>query len=109
MSRLTELANSLIDLAVGAAVLASMVLGAVKYAFLRPLEKRVGKNEEDIDRLEDKADVAKERTDRHERVLLDPPNPQDDPLVEQVEETYEMVDETQDSVEEIREMVEDIK
>jgi len=98
MSRITDLLNSVIDIAVGAAVLASMVAGAVKVVFIRPIEKRLGTVEEDVDELSDKAQVAKERADHHERVLLSPPNPEDDSLVETVEETKEMVEEIHEKV-----------
>jgi len=100
MARLTEILNSIIDLAVGAAVLASMTLGAAKLVLVRPLESRLDDAEADIDELDDKASVAKERADRHERVLLNPSNPQEDALVETVEETREIV-------EDIREMVDE--
>ena len=100
MARLTDLLNSIIDLALGAAVLASMTLGAAKLVLVRPIEKRLDDAEADIDELDDKASVAKERADRHERVLLNPSNPQEDALVETVEETREIV-------EDIREMVDE--
>jgi len=100
MARLTDLLNSIIDLAVGAAVLASMTLGAAKVALIRPLEKRLDDAEDDIDRLDDKASVAKERADRHERVLLNPSNPQEDALVETVEETREIVEDIREIVDE---------
>jgi hypothetical protein len=81
----------------GAVAGAAAAIGAVRVAFIRPIEDRLGDVEDDIEDVGEKAERADNRSESNEYILLgDPDDPNYDGVAQDVKDIKEIVEEIRD-------------
>jgi len=87
---------------VAAAVAAAVTVAAAIRGYIN---RKIKPAMDQARQADEKAEDALDRSAVNRRVLLDPANPEDDSLVEKVDETQRRVEEMDGKVDEIREMM----